>query len=103
MKPTPMPKKTGKPKKAMGMAMGGMTDKPMAKPGYGTTAPMPGKGKKLGRPPVSVGVPMPMPMPGKPTPKPKPMGMAYGGMAEKTMGMAKGGMTKKAPAKKGKK
>jgi hypothetical protein len=96
MKPTPMPKKTGKPKKAMAMAMGGMTDKPMAKPGYGTPAPMPGKGKKPGRPPVSVGVP---------TSKPMGMakGMAYGGMTDKPMGMAKGGMTKKAPAKKGKK
>jgi len=60
MKPTPMPKKTGKPKKAMGMAMGGMTDKPMAKPGYGTTAPMPGKGKR-----------------------PMAMGMAKGGMTKK--------------------
>jgi len=89
MKPTPMPKKTGKPKrpvmlpktgpvratpkpsglmgmskggmaKAKGMAYGGMTEKPMAKPGYGTTAPMPGKGKR-----------------------PMAMGMAKGGMTKK--------------------
>ena len=109
MKPTPMPKKTGTPKKPVmlkksGMAMGGMTDKPTKMP----TKPVPG------RPPVSVGLPTPMPV--KPTPKPnlstptrgvsepkpKPMGMAYGGMT-KTMGMAKGGMTKKTTAKKGKK
>jgi hypothetical protein len=80
MKPTPMPKKTGTPKRPvmlpksgpvratpkpsglMGMAYGGMT---------------------------------------------KAKGMAYGGMADKAMakpmGMAKGGMAKKSPAKKGKK
>lgn len=101
MKPTPMPKKTGKPKKAAGMAMGGMTDKPMAKPGYGTTAPMPGKGKpvksepKPGRPPVSVGVPTSKPMGMAKGGMAKSKGMAYGGMTEKPMGMAKGGMTKK--------
>jgi hypothetical protein len=100
MKPTPMPMKTGKPKKPVmpkktGMAYGGMSKTTgmnmggMAKPGYGDQSmpkvpmPMPGKGN-----------------PGKPEPKPggdprRPRPMP--------MGMAKGGMAKKSPAKKGKK
>jgi hypothetical protein len=73
MKPTPMPKKTGKPKKAMGMNMGGM-----AKPGYGDQS-MPSVPKTKVKPGAGA------PMPGRgvrPMPMPK-------------TGMAKGGMTKK--------
>jgi hypothetical protein len=82
MKPTPMPKKTGKPKKAMGMAYGGMSKTTgmnmggMAKPGYGDQS-KPSVPKSKTKPGAGAPIPgrgvRPMPMPG----------------------MAKGGMTKK--------
>ena len=97
MKPTPMPKKTGKPKKAMGMAYGGMSKTTgmnmggMAKPGYGDQSKPSVPKSNPGRPPVSVGVPTPKPgksktkpapMPGRGVrPMPMPAGMAKGGVS----------------------
>jgi len=83
MKPTPMPKKTGKPKKAMGMAYGGMSKTTgmnmggMAKPGYGDQS-MPKVPKPKNKPGAGA------PMPGRGVrPMPMPAGMAKGGMAKK--------------------
>ena len=88
MKPTPMPKKTGTPKKPImlpktGMAYGGMSKTTgmnmggMAKPGYGDQS-KPSVPKSKTKPGAGA------PMPGRGVrPMPMPAGMAKGGMAKK--------------------